>query len=200
MGGDVNPFGAAFGDQPGHGAHQLGVTPTRSGDEVGMLTHRLVHRRPVDRQRADRQRQPGQGDHRRRGTASVDPGVAHATGGLGDVDIDHLLHGMLELEVAVDLPAVGHGRRQHRGVLAAAVLQQWCCPPAGAEHVRRDGGRQRQRRRVAEGGLVEARRGPGSAGRPRGGSAHRCDWLRRPPVRRARPQSRHRPSPGPAAA
>ena len=156
MGDDVDPLGAALGQQARHGAHQGGVLPTGPGDEVRMRGHRLVHLRPADRQRPHGERQADERDHRRRCTTAVDTGVTDPAGRRGDVRIDQLLHRVVELQVAVDLPPVGHARRQHRGVFAAAVLEQRRWPPTGPQDVRGHGWRERQRCGVAEGALVEA--------------------------------------------
>ena len=180
------PSAPPLADEARHGAHQSGVVTTGPGDEVRMRGHRLVHRRPADRQRPHGERQADERDHRRRCTTAVDTGVTDPAGRGGDVGVDQLLHGVVELEVVVDRPTRWRRRSptSRRACRCSSGAAAW--PTAGPQHVGGHGRRERQRRGVAEGAPRRGRRWRGSAERRRGGPVRRCGWRRRRRARRRR--------------
>jgi acetyl-CoA carboxylase carboxyltransferase component len=152
----VHALGAALGQRPRHRAHQPVVVPGRAAHPLRVRAHRVRDQafrrtRPRQDQRAERAREPAQGQGEQRRAAPVHAGRRHRLPGqFGDGLLDPLLKRMRRVQVVGRRPAVAGAGCQHRRVLARAVHPDPRLPFAVCDEAVRGGFVQRRGGRAAQ--------------------------------------------------
>jgi hypothetical protein len=196
-GDDVDALGAGLREEATlRDAHEVGVEALLAGDHLGVGEHGVAHPTGGGGQRfgealgrahaRDRAGHREEGDRQGGSAAAVDAGLDAVDGQAGegrDVAEDRALHGVLELEVAVEgIAAVLRGG-EHARVLAGAVGEDGRHGDAVATLGEGDVAVDRAMAAAAERVLGDACLREDRARRRRGG-ARRCGCRRRGPARR----------------